>query len=164
MLYVVSVFGSIQDDAANFSTEKFTDGWNGFAPTTIGEGDPIVVARVLGTWDSLAGGDGTSKLTLDAYTAKSDTEIAKKFGPLMVTDGAGIAASKDFCVGNEADGSRYLWICAPAAAGSGGIHLPMGARTKGRVINGGTAYTAGTFNISEIVIYGFKPIFLVAAT
>ena len=160
MLYVVGVFGSIQDDAANFSTEKFTDGWNGFAPTTVGEGDPIVVARLLGTWASLAGGDATSKLTLDAYTARSDTEIAKKFGPLMVSDGTAIGASKDFCVNNEVNGSRYLWICAPAAGSSGGIHLPMGARTKGRVINGGTAYTAGTFVINEIVIYGFKPIFL----
>jgi hypothetical protein len=161
MLYVVDVIPApMQEAASGLGTEKFTGGWNGFAPTTSGEGDPIVVARVLGTWDSLAGGDATSKITLDAYTGKSDTEIAKKFGPLMISDGVSIGTSKDFCVDDEADGSKYLWICAPAAAGSGGIHLPMGARTKGRIINGGTAYTAGNFIINEIVIYGFKPIFL----
>ncbi len=160
MLYVVDVLSqTIADTAANLSTEKFSSGWNGFAPTTAGEGDPIVVVRVLATWDSLAGGDGTSKITLDAYTAKNDTELLKKLGPLMISDGVSIGTSKDFCVDNQADGSKYLWICAPASAGNGGIHLPMGARTKARLLNGGLAYTGGNVVIDEVVIYGFKPIF-----
>lgn len=160
MLYVVdSIPASVNAAAADISSEKFTGGWNGFAPTTAGEGDPIVVCRVLGTWSSLAGGDGTSKITLDAYTAKSDSELAKKLGMLMISDGVSIGTDKDFCVDNQADGSKYLWICAPAAASSGGIYLPMGARSKGRVINGGTAYTGGNFVVDEVIIYGFKPIF-----
>jgi hypothetical protein len=161
MIYAVDTLPvSISDTAANLATEKFSAGWNGAAPSTASGGDPIVVARVLCSWSGLAGGDGTSKITLDAYTGYNDAAVLDMLTALNISDGAGIAASKDFAVGNQADGSKYLWVCNPAAGSSGGIYLPFGARNKARLINGGTAYTGGSVVLDEIIIYGFRPIFL----
>jgi hypothetical protein len=161
MIYVVDTLPStIQQTAAALSAEKFSAGWPGNAPATAGDGDPVVVARLLGRWDSLAGGDATSKITLDAYTGKDAAAVSAKLTSLLVSDGNSIGNSKDFAEGNQADGSAYLWICGPSAGISGGIHLPFGALSKGRIVNPGKAYTGGNFVLDEIVLYGFRPIFL----
>lgn len=123
-------------------------------PGTFGAGHSIVVLRALISWNNLAGGDGTSRVTCRLQGGQTITELQKDLNDYMAklsaVDGG---TSVDVATGNQSDGSLFVWFCMPASAAAGGDLLPFATLNQLRISNPGQAYTGGDVVIEEIVPY-----------
>lgn len=134
---ILSVAATLIDDA---------DQWTSLINCRL-QGHIAMMARFKVSLDSIAGGDGTSKINITAYSGLDGTEIETKKSIIPINDGISTETDKDVLDGaGPMTDSRYFYLTL------GG--LPFGNKLKIAVYNAGTAYTGGTITIDEITLFG----------
>jgi hypothetical protein len=102
------------------------------------------------SWASLAGGDGTSNCKLRAVQGATEAKAQDESSYLTIkSTHVTLADNAVLFVDNAADGSATLHIMYFGGS-TGGMLLPFDLIAQLKLLNEGTAYTAGTVNIDSV--------------